>query len=142
MNDNEFTSIFLGKKIMHIEQNDDEILFIMSEMENGKAIGYKMHHNQCCCESVDIVDVCGDFADLIGSEIIVADERTNEDINAGPREKTWYSSEDFDPESCTWTFYELGTIKGGVTITWFGNSNGYYSESVDITRYEVDIDQD
>lgn len=139
MDDLQFKDIFLGKKISHIEQNDDEILFIMNEMENGKAIGYKMYHQQDCCESVEIVDVCGDLNDLIGSEIIIADERTNEDINAGPREKTWYS-EKFDPESCTWTFYEIGTINGGVTITWFGNSNGYYSESVYIKKYEVDLD--
>lgn len=87
---------------------------------------YKMGHFQDCCEVVDIDDVVGDINDLIGSEIIRAEERTDN-----------YKSDRGWDESGTWTFYELATIKGSVTIKWLGLSNGYYSESVDFRRKKV-----
>jgi len=89
---------------------------------------FELEHGQQCCEDVRIEDVTGDFEDLIGSPILVAEEATNAD---GP--------EPADAESYTWTFYKLATIKGYVTIRWLGESNGYYAEDVDCYRTDPTV---
>lgn len=91
------------------------------DMESGES--YAMYHTQDCCESVDIHDIAGDLNDLIGSPLLVAEETTS---NEAPEDV----KHEYSIESQTWTFYRFQTIKGGVTIRWFGQSNGYYSESV------------
>lgn len=81
---------------------------------------FAMYHSQDCCESVSVEDVVGDVKDLIGYTILEAEEVVNPDD--APKNDYY--------ESYTWTFYKIGTIKGRVTIRWFGGSNGYYGESV------------
>ena len=85
---------------------------------------FRFYHGQDCCENVAIEDICGDLADLIGSPITQAEEVVSEpDAEPKPGEYA---------ESWTWTFYKFATVKGGVTVRWLGESNGYYSESVDL----------
>lgn len=86
---------------------------------------YTMYHSQDCCERVSINDIEGDINDLLNSPILQADESTNSEDTFGKIEY---------PESFTWTFYKLATIKGYVTIRWLGESNGYYSERVDFVK--------
>lgn len=71
------------------------------------------------------MDIVGDIEDLIGSPILLAEEITHDNIN--PNGVDVPKNQD----SFTWTFYKLSTIKGSVTIRWYGKSNGcYYSEEV------------
>lgn len=103
----------IGKVLTKVEENDDaELDFYTTD---GKH--YRMGHIQDCCESVNLEEVIGDYNDLVGHPILTAEERTQEG------QSDWGSQ--------TWTFYELATIKGSVTLRWLGESNGYYSESVD-----------
>ena len=98
---------------------DERITF---EAEDGRQ--WIMYHDQDCCESVIVEDIAGDLSDLIGTPIVQAEESSNsEDRQQG--EKT------AEEDSFTWTFYRLATAKGLVVIRWLGESNGYYSESVE-----------
>ena len=91
----------------------------------------KMYHSQDCCESVTIDDINGDLNDLIGTTILLAELRTN--INeCGP-------VDEYD-ESYTWSFYTFRTRKGFVDIRWYGTSNGYYSEDVDIEYHPANTE--
>lgn len=113
-------SDFVGQTFSSItvNENKEDVLFICEDGDR-----YKMLHHQDCCESVLLEDVQGDLSDLLNHPITLAEKRTNSD-----NPKTDWA------ESFTWTFYVLATIKGYVTIRWYGESNGYYSEEVDIVE--------
>jgi hypothetical protein len=87
---------------------------------------FKMYHSQDCCENVSVEDIVGNLEDLIGTPILKASEDTS-DKNPDGVVKEYQ-------DSFTWTFYNLTTIKGYVTIRWYGESNGYYSERVDFVK--------
>lgn len=114
-------SILKDATLSNVEvMGDEEIIFTL---DTGKQ--YKMHHYQDCCESVVIESITGDIQDLVGSPILMAEESISESrSNDLPKLE-------YEDDSQTWTFYKLATNKGGVTIRWYGSSNGYYSESVD-----------
>lgn len=118
-------SELIGKVIMSIDKGDDYIEFATSKGER-----YKMYHSQDCCESVYIEDINGDLKDLIGVPILKAEETTSD---THPEGKVMEYADD----SFTYTFYHLATIKGYVTIRWYGSSNGYYSESVYFEKVEA-----
>lgn len=118
--------MLLGKRIkdVFINTSKTEIRILAQFPEWGSPVHeYVMFHNQDCCESVTVDDIEGDMSDLIGQVVLQAEESTNNtDASIG---KTAPS------DSFTWTFYKLATAHGYVTIRWIGESNGYYSESVE-----------
>ena len=84
---------------------------------------YIFYHEYDCCESVWLTQVDGIGDKLIGSRIVIAEVVTDGKSVAGG--------------SITWSFYKIGTNKGMIDFRFQGESNGYYSETVDLIKIEV-----
>lgn len=119
MNKHEAIKSMVGRTFTSVTAGDVRLSFTS---EDGKTFCFT--HYDSCCESVEIEDIVGDLSDLVGSPLVLAEEVSSEP-DPGPKGE-------YD-ESYTWTFYRFATVKGTVTVRWYGTSNGYYSESVDLT---------
>ena len=98
------------KSIKRVE--DEELIF------KTKNRTFVLYHSQDWCENVYIEDICGDLDDIVGHPLLLVEEVIKDSVDNN------YGSE-------TWTFYKMSAIKGNVTIRWCGESNSYYSETVD-----------
>lgn len=115
----------VGKTFIKIHKTNDTINFMCSD-----GTEFKMFHEQDCCESVTIEDITGDLDDLLNSPILLASEDTN--TKSHPENNMF----EYPLGSFTYTFYTIRNINATVQIRWYGESNGYYSESVIIEKYE------
>lgn len=105
-----------GKRVVKVvgcEVGSEEIVFTC---DDGSV--FRMWHEQDCCENVRLVDVVGDAGDLLG--LIVDAWEVTEEASAAV----------IGDDSGTWTFYNIQSSLGCVTLRWLGESNGYYSERV------------
>lgn len=119
-------SSLVNQTPLHISINadDSELTFYLA---NGTSVNF--YHSQDCCESVTIEDIVGDFDSLLFKPILQADEK----VNSG------HATDDYQDESWTETFYTFANINSVVDVRWYGSSNGYYSESVDIEVVPYDM---
>ena len=108
----------LGKTFVQVtgSVDSDEMLF-----ETAQGERFLFAHMQDCCETVRINDITGVLEDLVGEPLLIAEEVSGA---TEPDEEHY--------ESYTYTFYKFATRKGYVDVRWLGESNGYYSESVDL----------
>lgn len=83
----------------------------------------EMIHHQDCCETVYLADVVGNFEDLIGYPLLEVSESI---VNT-----------ESDGMSSTASYYNFKTLKANVQLRWIGESNGYYSETVDCYLYPI-----
>jgi len=108
----------IGKTFIKVYKEMDKeygtVLFFVGE--GGSYVQCNTEYQMINDVDVWIEDTCGNLEDLVGSPILLAEETVEEG-------------------EVTWSFYKLATIKGYVTIRWFGESNGYYSEKADL--YEL-----
>jgi hypothetical protein len=96
---------------------NDSIVF---KMQSGRE--FMLCHRQDCCESVNLESIDGDINRLLNNPITIAYES--------------YEEGNSKYESSTWSFYHIGTTLDTVTIRFFGESNGYYSESAELQEYK------
>lgn len=135
----------LKKHVLAIGYDTTEMWFVFAD----KTL-MRFYHEQDCCENVDIEDVCGDVQDLCGGELYQAEQASSNAtevpsihflvsagvITAAEATERLVTDVKDNPlkevsDSGTWTFYRFAGPKGSVVVRWLGESNGYYSESVD-----------
>ena len=107
----------VGKVFTSVRNEGSELVF------QNATESFVFFHQQDCCESVSIEDVCGDLQDLVGEPLLLAEEVQGE---------TPVDFNEMEHDSVTWTFYKFATRKGYVDVRWLGESNGYYSEGVSL----------
>lgn len=106
--------------VQYMTEESHEVIFT-----SGPNV-WLMNHEQDCCESVYLDDVVGNPDHIVGYPIVSAIVTTSHN---DPRHHDMNGSH-------TWTFYYISTVRGTVTLKWYGGSNGYYSEEVDFTQVE------
>ena len=107
----------VGKKITGIYYDEDYF-----QIRTDDCV-YAFYHEQDCCESVWLTQVDGISDKIIGSRIVIAEEVVDE--------------KETENGHITWTFYKIGTNKGMIDFRWQGESDGGYSETVDLVKIEV-----
>lgn len=89
----------------------------------------RLYHDQNCCETV-LLDDCETYHNdediYTDAAFCKLEEVSCDNTDAAPKNK------DIEQVSHTWTFYKITTDKGYDTLRWYGTSNGWYSEDVDL----------
>lgn len=98
-----------------VERGAQQIIFTM---DDGTVL--IISHDQFGGEDVNVEDIIGDIQCLIGSPLTQAEVVHEE------------NKENY----CAWSFCKFATVKGYVTIRWYGESNGYYSVDVSYHYYD------
>jgi hypothetical protein len=85
--------------------------FLYLELEEGTL---ELGHHRQCCESVELLDVCGDVADLAGAVI----------GEIACREDTYRNA-----------WYEVATTKGDLTLRWGSTTSQTYGVNIGWTLF-------
>ena len=109
----------IGKTIKRVDGLEEESELVEIHFTDNTKLRFM--HWQSCCENVALNDfeLTTSLDKIVGG--IINDAR--EDVSDGDGDD-WVSQ--------TWTFYNINTSKGCINMRWLGESNGYYSESVDL----------
>lgn len=115
---------FSGKIIEEIRGCKKHSNEVTIKFTDGTSL--KFYHQQNCCETVLLEDFDTAPEHLINTNIISIEERKYLDSENAVKPLNDLA------ESYTWTFYIIKTSKFTMWMRWYGESNGWYSEEVDI----------
>jgi hypothetical protein len=109
--------MLIGKVVSRIERlvQSDEVHFYL---DSGEVL--RMWHYQACCEEVVLESVDTELSEVEGT--IKRFEETTLEVSS---DEQWTSA----------TFYNITIGSTMFNMRWYGSSNGYYSESVDLNLY-------
>ena len=111
-----------------------------NKFTGGRLTKFHFYHPSDCCSGA-YLESAKDLDIFIDQEITDISKRTNEvDTEEVKNNNNEYKNKDealirnhnYRNESATWTFYELTCEKGSATLRFVGESNGYYSEEVNL----------
>ena len=111
--------VLVGEVLDAVDIDREENQILLTARSGRKFLVY---HEQDCCEKVQIVGQDGGFDKLIGKPIVEA------------RDFAVDTSEEAIDSSQTTTALVFRVDDQTVVSRWIGDSNGYYSESVDIAE--------
>lgn len=115
-----------GVLVKYIDDCNDAILITT---EDGRQ--FKFFHDQDCCESVRIWDTKGDLKSLQGKRIVSVEQEESGENPSDVIPPEWQ-------DSFTWTNIVFRTDENTVIVRWYGDSNGYYSERVNLDEITND----
>lgn len=110
----------VGEVLAYVD-TDEKGEWIRLTTQSGRVI--EIYHNQDCCEHVRIESTEGSWLDLIGKVVVEASGTYVESKGDG-----------FYQYDCTKTKLVFRVDDATVISRWIGESNGYYSESVDFAE--------
>ena len=106
-----------GKTIVEVVGLKKQEESVVLKLDDNSELEF--YHEYSCCEDfwLEYFEFSG--KDIVGAKIL--------DVLLVSEKQ-----EVTDNGSMTWTFYKIQTDKGELFMRWCGESNGYYSEDVDI----------
>lgn len=113
----EYLDNMVGRVVKYVDIDYDQMKITCEDNSV-----FTFYHEQDCCECVYITDTEGEPMSLKGWKLLLVD-----------MEETIHQS--YGYESKTTTVVKFVTDENTVSVKWIGESNGYYSESVDLKQF-------
>ena len=116
----------VGRKVLRFEGLEKQSEEVKVHLEGGVTLLVEV--TQDCCNQGWLEDIMDYDDNMIGSTLL--------DIEAVWAEKGHDAPTSYCQESHTWSYLRFKFSTGILGMRWCGTSNGYYSETADVTLYK------